>query len=157
MGLDCYMKHGNDHDKAFTHEDDERLKDIALCGGMFSGGGSDGSFRGKAYEPIMDELMNTDGCWHLSNEDGDDYVSALDLKEQAEQLKMLLDEIQRQFDGNTRPLQDDAIVYTTRHGWEYTWRELNYLHTLLHVCGVRGAVMTVWWQSFTFVILLSII
>ena len=58
---------------------------------------------------------------------------------------VMLDEIQRQFDGNTRPLQDDAMVYTTRHGWEYTWKELNDLHTLLHVCGVRGAVMEVWW------------
>ena len=28
MGLDCYIRHGNDHDKAFTQEDDERLKDI---------------------------------------------------------------------------------------------------------------------------------
>ena len=56
MGLDCYIVHANDRDKSFTHEDDDRLKDINLCGGMLSGGGSDGSFRGKVYEPLIDEL-----------------------------------------------------------------------------------------------------
>ena len=50
MGLDCYIVHGNDRDKGFTHEDDDRIKDINLCGGMLSGSGSDGSFRGKVYE-----------------------------------------------------------------------------------------------------------
>ena len=46
MGLDCYIVHGNDRDKAFTSKDDERIKDIHLCGSMFtSGHGSDGSFR----------------------------------------------------------------------------------------------------------------
>ena len=58
MGLDCYIVHGNDRDRAFTSKDDERLKDINLCGGMLSGSGSDGSFRGKAYEPLIDDLMN---------------------------------------------------------------------------------------------------
>ena len=43
MGLDCFIAHGNDRDKPFTHEDDDRIKDINLCGGMLSGHGADGS------------------------------------------------------------------------------------------------------------------
>ena len=66
MGLDCYVVHGNDHDKAFTSEDDERLKDIALCGGMLSGSGSCGSFRGKVYEPLIDDLMQHEGHEEVS-------------------------------------------------------------------------------------------
>ena len=43
MGLDCYIVHGNDRSKDFTSEDEPRIKDVNLCGGMMSGHGADRS------------------------------------------------------------------------------------------------------------------
>jgi hypothetical protein len=145
MGLDCYVVHGNDHDKAFTHEDDERLKDIALCGGMFSGGGSDGSFRGKVYEPLVDELMDTGSIWHKTEHDAPPYVTSEELKEQAEALEELIQlkiDIMKE-DGET--YDDDTIIYQVDDWAEYTLGEVKDLATLLGVAGKRGAVMHVWW------------
>ena len=34
MGLDCYIVHANNRDEPFTYKDDERIKDVRLCGGM---------------------------------------------------------------------------------------------------------------------------
>tara|TARA_R100000781_G_scaffold55274_1_gene36020 strand:- start:1473 stop:1934 length:462 start_codon:yes stop_codon:yes gene_type:complete len=153
MGLDCYIVHGNDQDKAFTHEDDERLKDISLCGGMLSGSGSDGSFRGKAYEPLMDDLMSMSdenfhgqGIWHKCEEyDDPPYVTSDELKAQAKvleefiQLKIdIMDE-----DGET--YDDDTIVYQIKDWAEYTLGEVKDLATLLGIAGKRGAIMHVWW------------
>lgn len=153
MGLDCYIVHGNDQDKAFTHKDDERLKDISLCGGMLSGSGSDGSFRGKAYEPLMDDLMSMSdenfhgqGIWHKCEEyDDPPYVTSDELKAQAKvleefiQLKIdIMDE-----DGET--YDDDTIVYQIKDWAEYTLGEVKDLATLLGVAGKRGAIMHVWW------------
>tara|TARA_R100000742_G_C4205918_1_gene33664 strand:- start:5 stop:466 length:462 start_codon:yes stop_codon:yes gene_type:complete len=153
MGLDCYIVHGNDQDKAFTHKDDERLKDISLCGGMLSGSGSDGSFRGKAYEPLMDDLMSMSdenfhgqGIWHKCEEyDDPPYVTSDELKAQAKvleefiQLKIdIMDE-----DGET--YDDDTIVYQIKDWAEYTLGEVKDLATLLGIAGKRGAIMHVWW------------
>ena len=90
MGLDCYVVHGNDREKDFTHEDDQRIKDINLCGGMMSGHGAAGSFRGKWYAPLVDELMQEDCIWHIEE---NSYVSAQELKEQAQALADLLHSI----------------------------------------------------------------
>ena len=92
MGLDCYVVHGNDREKDFTHEDEPRIKDINLCGGMMSGHGADGSFRGKWYEPLMDELMQEEGIWHIDGEDA--HITAQELKEQAQALADLLHSIE---------------------------------------------------------------
>ena len=56
MGLDTFAAHTPD-DIALTEEDLAAFREanISLCGGIFSGGGSDGSFRGKVYaEHILD-------------------------------------------------------------------------------------------------------
>ena len=148
MGLDCYIVHGNDHDKAFTHEDDERIKDVSLCGGMLSGGGSDGSFRGKAYEPLVDDLMQHEGgIWHKSEDDDPDYVTSDELKEQAEALEEFIQEAIAEMEAPpSETYDDDTIIYTTRDGFlEYTYGEVKDLATLLGVAGKRGAVMHVWW------------
>ena len=150
MGLDCYIVHGNDRDKAFTHEDDERIKDVNLCGGMFSGGGSDGSFRGKVYAPIIQELSAGRHTWYI-HQDEDPYIPSVALKEQA---NLLAELIQAQIDiieeeGET--YDDDTIIYTTSSnytpcdGEEFTLKEIRDLETLLRVAAERGAVMVVWY------------
>ena len=147
MGLDCYIVHGNDHDKAFTYEDDERIKDVSLCGGMLSGGGNDGSFRGKAYEPLIDELMQHDGgIWHKSEDDNPPYVTSDELKEQADALASFLEVLDEDYTAEKRELRDDDIIYQTNDGWaEYTYKEVKDLMTLLRVASERKAIMHVWW------------
>ena len=153
MGLDCYIVHGNDHDKAFTHEDDERLKDIKLCGGMLSGSGSDGSFRGKAYEPLMDELMSMSdenfhgqGIWHKCEEyDDPPYVTSDELKAQAKVLEEFIQAKLEIIEEEGETYDDDTIVYQIKDWAEYTYGEVKDLATLLGIAGKRGAIMQVWW------------
>jgi hypothetical protein len=153
MGLDCYIVHGNDHDKAFTSKDSVLLEGISLCGGLLSGNGSDGSFRGKVYEPLVDDLMSMSdenfhgqGLWHKCEEyDDPPYVTSDELKAQA---KVLEEFIQLKTDimkENSETYDYDTIIHTTRCGWEYTYGEVKDLATLLGVAGKRGAVMHVWW------------
>lgn len=145
MGLDCYIVHANNRDEPFTYKDDERLKDINLCGGMLSGSGSDGSFRGKAYEPLLDELMNTMGIWH--KDEDDDYIVPTDeLKEQAIALSELIESIEEINEADNRKLSDEDIVYITKDGWaEYNYKEVKDLETLLRAASESKAVMHVWW------------
>jgi hypothetical protein len=150
MGLDCYIVHGNDHDKAFTSEDDERLKDIALCGGMLSGSGSCGSFRGKVYEPLIDDLMQHEGheggVWHKTEHDAPPYVTSEELKEQADALADFIQLKVDIADEDGVVIGDDDIIYSSREGYnEYTYREVWDLLTLLRVASERKAVMHVWW------------
>ena len=153
MGLDCYIVHGNDHDKAFTHEDDERLKDINLCGGMLSGSGSDGSFRGKVYEPLVDELMSISdenfegqGIWHKSEDDDPPYVTSDELKAQAKVLEEFIQAKLQILEEEGLTYDDDTIIYGSyEYFGEYTLGEVKDLATLLGVAGKRGAIMHVWW------------
>tara|TARA_S200002703_G_C3729102_1_gene224109 strand:+ start:388 stop:834 length:447 start_codon:yes stop_codon:yes gene_type:complete len=148
MGLDCYIVHGNDHDKAFTSEDAEELKDVQLCGSMFtSGHGSDGSFRGKVYEPLIDDLMQHEGgIWHKSEDDAPPYVTSEELKEQAEALEELIREVIAEMEAPpSETYDDDTIIYQVDNWAEYTLGEVKDLATLLGVAGKRGAVMHVWW------------
>ena len=149
MGLDCYVVHGNDRDKSFTYEDDDRIKNVQLCGGMFSGGGFDGSFRGKVYDPLIQELSNGEHTWYIEQEE-DAFIPTDKLKEQAEMLEsfFLIVEEDSQEDGIE--LTDDTIVYQTKGRYssyeeEYTYREVHDLMTLLKVASERKAVMCVWY------------
>ena len=81
MGLDCYIQID---DKAFEHED---IKDVNLCGGMFSGQGNNGSFRGKVYSPLMDHVLGQEGTWY---HDGDEVSRSCELVRQAEALAQFL-------------------------------------------------------------------
>ena len=143
MGLDCYVVHGNDRDKPFTHKDDDRIKDINLCGGMMSGDGNDGSFRGKVYEPLVAELMDEPDIWHLDGEDA--HITSQELKEQADALGQLITAKLEDADELDEVLEDDSIVYQHEWGNEYTFKEVCDLETLFRVASERGAVMTVWW------------
>jgi len=56
MGLDTFAAH-TPEDIELTEDDLQAFKDanISLCGGIFSGDGCDGSFRGKVYaEYVLD-------------------------------------------------------------------------------------------------------
>jgi hypothetical protein len=57
MGLDTYAAHTPD-DIELTEEDIQAFMnaDISLCGGIFSGDGCDGSFRGKVYAEAVLEI-----------------------------------------------------------------------------------------------------
>ena len=154
MGLDCYIVHGNDRDKPFTHEDDERIKDVNLCGGMFSGYGNDGSFRGKVYEPIIQELSEGMHTWYIQ-QDEDAYIPSVALKEQANLLAELIQAKTEIADEEGETYDDDTIIYTTGNtngsiyssytGEEFTLKTIRDLETLLRVAAERGAVMTVWY------------
>ena len=146
MGLDCYIVHSNDREKPFTAEDDPRIKDINLCGGMCSGHGADGSFRGKWYEPLMDELMGDDGIWHMP----EDSFGVLPewLKEQAQALADLLHAVESDAKEEERTLEHDTIIYQTHHygsPYEYNYQEVKDLELLLRCASERGAVMLCWW------------
>mgnify|MGYP006250168729 FL=1 len=143
MGLDCYIVHGNDRDKGFTHEDDDRIKDINLCGGMLSGSGSDGSFRGKVYEPLVGELMEHPYLWHIEGEDA--HITSQELKQQADALGQLITAKLEDAEWFEEVVEDDTIIYQSKHGYEYTFKEVCDLETLFRVASERGAVMTVWW------------
>ena len=105
MGLDCYIVHANNRDEPFTYKDDDRIKDVRLCGGMLSGGGSDGSFRGKVYEPLMDEIMGEDHIWH--KQEFDDYTVTTDeLGIQADALGDLMTDLLSNAEGEGIVLED---------------------------------------------------
>jgi hypothetical protein len=150
MGLDCYIVHGNDRDKPFTHKDDERLKDVRLCGGLFSGYGRDGSFRGKVYDPIIQELSEGKHTWYI-NQDEDNFIPSDVLKEQADLLAELIQAKVDIADEEGIVIGDDDIIYTTSSkytpydGEEFTYKEIDDLMTLLRVAAERKAVMTVWY------------
>ena len=144
MGLDCYIVHGNDRSKDFTAEDEPRIKDVNLCGGMMSGHGADGSFRGKWYEPLIDELLETDYLWHIEGENA--HITAQQLKEQAEALADLLHSVESDAKHLEQTLEPETIVYKTdRMEAEYTYQEIQDLELLLRCASERGAVMVCWW------------
>ena len=143
MGLDCYIKH-DDCETDFTYEDDPRIKNVNLIGGMMSGHGADGSFRGKYYEPLMDELMQEDCIWHTEESI---HIQTSELKEQAQALADLLHAVESDAKEEERTLEHDTIVYQTHHGspYEYTYQEVKDLELLLRCASERGAVMLCWW------------
>jgi len=150
MGLDCYIVHGNDRDKAFTSKDDERIKDVRLCGGLVSGYGGDGSFRGKVYEPIIRQLSEGRHTWYI-DQDEDAYIPSVALKEQADLLAELIQAKTEIADEEGETYDDDTIIFTVTelygplNGEEFTLKEIRDLETLLRVAAERKAVMTVWY------------
>ena len=59
MGLDNYASRSPD-EIVLTEDDFQAFADanIELCGGLFSGDGNDGSFRGKVYVMLVLEIAN---------------------------------------------------------------------------------------------------
>ena len=139
MGLDCYIQI---EDKAFEHED---IKDVNLCGGMFSGQGNNGSFRGKVYSPLMDHVLGQEGTWY---HEGDEVSSSCELVRQAEALAQFLSA----YSPGDRIKLDDRIIIDDEtdeehifEGEEYSYDEVQDLETLLRVAGENGATLHSWW------------
>jgi hypothetical protein len=139
MGLDCYIQID---DKAFEHED---IKDVNLCGGMFSGQGNNGSFRGKVYSPLMDHVLGQEGTWY---HEGDEVSSSCELVRQAEALAQFLSA----YSPGDRIKLDDRIIIDDEtdeehifEGEEYSYDEVKDLETLLRVAGENGATLHSWW------------
>jgi len=68
-------------DSRFLFPDDEipeSLKDLNLCGGMFSGDGSDGSFRGKVYEGFLAAITEGNFSLYQFEQEPEDYKIAVD-------------------------------------------------------------------------------
>ena len=139
MGLDCYIQI---EDKAFEHED---IKDVNLCGGMFSGQGNNGSFRGKVYSPLMDHVLGQEGTWY---HEGDEVSSSCELVRQAEALAQFLSAYSP---GDKIKLPDRIIIDDETdeehifEGEEYSYDEVQDLETLLRVAGENGATLHSWW------------
>ena len=139
MGLDCYIQID---DKAFEHED---IKDVNLCGGMFSGQGNNGSFRGKVYSPLMDNVLGQEGTWY---HEGDEVSSSCELVRQAEALAQFLSAYSP---GDKIKLPDRIIIDDETdeehifEGEEYSYDEVQDLETLLRVAGENGATLHSWW------------
>ena len=139
MGLDCYIQID---DKAFEHED---IKDVNLCGGMFSGQGNNGSFRGKVYSPLMDHVLGQEGTWY---HEGDEVSSSCELVRQAEALAQFLSAYSP---GDKIKLPDRIIIDDQTdeehifEGEEYSYDEVQDLETLLRVAGENGATLHSWW------------
>ena len=139
MGLDCYIQID---DKAFEHED---IKDVNLCGGMFSGQGNNGSFRGKVYSPLMDHVLGQEGTWY---HEGDEVSSSCELVRQAEALAQFLSAYSP---GDKIKLPDRIIIDDETdeehifEGEEYSYDEVQDLETLLRVAGEKGATLHSWW------------
>jgi len=57
VGLDTFASHSSDEIE-LSDADIQAFSnaDISLCGGIFSGGGNDGSFRGKVYAELILEI-----------------------------------------------------------------------------------------------------
>ena len=139
MGLDCYIQI---EDKAFEHED---IKDVNLCGGMFSGQGNNGSFRGKVYSPLMDHVLGQEGTWY---HEGDEVSSSCELVRQAEALAQFLSA----YSPGDKIKLDDRIIIDDEtdeehifEGEEYSYDEVQDLETLLRVAGENGATLHSWW------------
>ena len=138
MGLDCYIQID---DKAFEHED---IKDVNLCGGMFSGQGNNGSFRGKVYSPLMDHVLGQEGTWY---HEGDEVSSSCELVRQAEALAQFLSAYSP---GDKIKLPDRIIIDDETdeehifEGEEYSYDEVQDLETLLRVAGENGATLHSW-------------
>jgi len=58
MGLDIYALHGSE--EHLTEEETSSFAEagINLCGGMMSGNGNNGSFRGKVYAEAVEEITS---------------------------------------------------------------------------------------------------
>ena len=136
MGLDCYIMKGN-REEVFK---DERLEDLTLTGGLFSGYGN-GSFRGRCYEEFMAHLTaSSPGFWHLEK---DEVIQTDELRIYG----ILLREYIK--DKGLEDLPDDHI-----HRWktplhdeftDFRVKELKDLATLFEVAAENNCVMESWW------------
>ena len=136
MGLDCYIVKGN-RDEVFK---DERLEDLNLVGGLFSGHGN-GSFRGKCYEEFVAHLTaSSPGFWHL---DEDEVIQTDELRIYGYLLREYLEDT-----GLNNMPDDHRFEWCTPSSmltYDYTVKEIKDLATLFEVAAENKCVMEAWW------------
>lgn len=122
MGLDSYFKVKNG-DKFVDLAPDGRLSDLNLCGGLVSGNGSDGSFRGKVYNAFLSTV--TDGGFSLYRE-----------KQDIDSYGHVPSAIQSWLEENPGADQNDFGL---------TLQEISDLKTLFEVAFEQRAILIGWW------------
>ena len=135
MGLDCYVVKGN-RDEVFK---DERLEDLNLVGGLFSGHGN-GSFRGKCYEEFVAHLTaSSPGFWHL---DEDEVIQTDELRIYGILLREYLEDTGLNNMPDYHRFEWSAPRSLT---YDYTVKEIKDLATLFEVAAENKCVMEAWW------------
>lgn len=119
MGLDCYLERRDKEEVKFP-------EDINLCGGMFSGNGSDRSFRGKVYNEIFETL--TGYSLYSDLNEGQVAVCAEILSEKVDKLYKDLDD-SHEIDGD----------------WSTTVGELRDLVKLFNSAAENNCIMIAWY------------
>ena len=136
MGLDCYIVKGN-RDEVFK---DERLEDLDLVGGLFSGHGN-GSFRGGCYEEFVAHLTaSSPGFWHL---DEDEVIQTDELRIYGVLLREYLEDkgLNNMPDYHEFKWSTPGSMLT----YDYTVKEIKDLATLFEVAAENKCVMEAWW------------
>tara|TARA_R100000808_G_C2112417_1_gene126113 strand:+ start:144 stop:515 length:372 start_codon:yes stop_codon:yes gene_type:complete len=100
--------------------------DVALCGGLFSGNGEDGSFRGKVYYDTLKEICGVS----IYNE-----VSPSKCVEMADALK--------EYVAGQVGAVDDKIAYIGQYG--ITFREVKDLEKVFRAFGEQGYYLHAWY------------
>lgn len=95
MGLDTYARNSNDENGALTDQQKQAFASagINLCGGMFSGQGNDGSFRGKVYAHLIEQATGVSlyQDWIEPSTVEGMYEKLTDMKEDIDNLVKFLD------------------------------------------------------------------
>lgn len=122
MGLDCYFQKPTMPGQ--TAEMPEFPRDISLCGGMFSGHGQDGSFRGKVYDPFITEAIDSD-------------MSLYEERTPEDLLKLA--------DGIEQFLQENGTAQAFHYQYELSRQEIEDLALAFRVFGEAGYGTWAWY------------
>lgn len=130
MGLDSffYTQNSEGKNEPFT---DDRLEGINLTGGMLSGNGADGSFRGKIYDHFLNTI--TDGAFTLYEEE-----------QGSENYPVVITALVAWL--STNPGGEGWNPAETEYGiYPHTRKDIEGLLQLFTVAYDRGAMLHGWW------------
>lgn len=122
MGLDSYFRDNNGKEMIV-----ELGRPINLAGGLFSGNGCDGSFRGKVYASLVEEVTGHS----LYQEE----ISNKTVKEMAAKLGAFASD----------ETNEAKITYSNPYGYDITWQEVKDLALMFRGFGDAGAKLVGWW------------
>ena len=120
MGLDSYFESPEGVNKPL-------IEDITLCAGMLSGNGSDGSFRGKVYDKVVEEITGET----LYQEDIDNKT----VRKMSNALNIFV-----------QKTKDDEFACSLEYNpWDITLNELKSLAKLFKTYANIGGTLHGWW------------